>query len=31
MQNGFSGIVTFFVKGGTNEAKHFPERCRVFT
>jgi cystathionine gamma-lyase len=31
MQNGFSGIVTFFVKGGMNEAKHFLERCRVFT
>ncbi|HEY5760563.1 MAG TPA: PLP-dependent aspartate aminotransferase family protein [Steroidobacter sp.] len=31
MQNGFSGIVTFFVKGGLNEAKHFLERCRVFT
>lgn len=31
MQNGFSGIVTFFVKGGLGEAKHFLERCRVFT
>lgn len=31
MQNGFSGIVTFFVKGGLPEAKHFLERCRVFT
>jgi cystathionine gamma-lyase len=31
MQNGFSGIVTFFVKGGLNEAKHFLERCRIFT
>jgi cystathionine gamma-lyase len=31
MQNGFSGIVTFFVKGGMNEAKHFLERCRLFT
>ncbi len=25
MQNGFSGIVTFFVKGGLGEAKHFLE------
>jgi len=31
MQNGFSGIVTFFVKGGLGEAKHFLERCRLFT
>ncbi|WP_116807978.1 trans-sulfuration enzyme family protein [Steroidobacter cummioxidans] len=31
MQNGFSGIVTFFVKGGLGEAKHFLERCRIFT
>ena len=31
MHNGFSGIVTFFVKGGLNEAKHFLERCRLFT
>ncbi|WP_129647600.1 trans-sulfuration enzyme family protein [Peristeroidobacter agariperforans] len=31
MQNGFSGIVTFFVKGGLSEAKHFLERCRIFT
>ena len=31
MRNGFSGIVTFFVKGGLNEAKHFLERCRLFT
>jgi len=31
MKNGFSGIVTFFVKGGLGEAKHFLERCRVFT
>jgi cystathionine gamma-lyase len=31
MQNGFSGIVTFFVKGGLAEAKHFLERCRIFT
>src|SRR6188474_115650 len=31
MHNGFSGIVTFFVKGGMHEAKHFLERCRLFT
>lgn len=31
MKNGFSGIVTFFVQGGLNEAKHFLERCRLFT
>lgn len=31
MQNGYSGIVTFFVKGGLGEAKHFLERCRLFT
>jgi len=31
MQNGFSGIVTFFVKGGLSEARHFLERCRIFT
>lgn len=31
MHNGFSGIVTFFVQGGLNEAKHFLERCRLFT
>lgn len=31
MQNGFSGIVTFFVKGGLNEAKTFLEQLRVFT
>lgn len=31
MRNGFSGIVTFFVQGGLNEAKHFLERCRLFT
>jgi cystathionine gamma-lyase len=31
MQNGFSGIVTFFVKGGMDDARHFLERCRVFT
>jgi cystathionine gamma-lyase len=31
MQNGFSGIVTFFVKGGLNEAKQFLERLQIFT
>ena len=31
MRNGFSGIVTFFVKGGLPEARHFLERCRLFT
>jgi cystathionine gamma-lyase len=31
MQNGFSGIVTFFVQGGLPEAKQFLERCRLFT
>ena len=28
MKNGFSGIVTFFVKGGLDEARRFLERCR---
>jgi cystathionine gamma-lyase len=27
---GFGGIVTFFVKGGLDEARRFLERCRVF-
>ncbi len=31
MQNGFSGIVTFFVKGGLPEAKRFLERLQIFT
>jgi cystathionine gamma-lyase len=31
MHNGFSGIVTFFVKGGMQEAKAFLERLRIFT
>ena len=31
MHNGFSGIVTFFVKGGLSEAKTFLEGLRVFT
>jgi cystathionine gamma-lyase len=31
MKNGYSGIVTFFIKGGLAEARHMLERCRVFT
>jgi cystathionine gamma-lyase len=31
MKNGYSGIVTFFVKGGLKAARSFLERCRVFT
>ena len=31
MQNGFSGIVTFFVKGGLDESRRFLERCNIFT
>ncbi len=31
MSNGFSGIITFFVKGGLEQARSFLERCRVFT
>jgi cystathionine gamma-lyase len=31
MQNGFSGIVTFFIKGGLEPARRFLERCRLFT
>jgi cystathionine gamma-lyase len=31
MQNGYSGIVTFFVKGGLPEARTFLERLRIFT
>lgn len=31
MTGGFSGIVTFFVKGGLAEAKQFLERLQVFT
>lgn len=31
MQNGFSGIVTMFVKGGLNEAKAFLEKLEIFT
>jgi len=29
MKNGFSGIVTFFVKGGMDEARTFLERCKL--
>jgi len=31
MQNGFSGIVTFFVKGDLETARRFLERCKLFT
>ncbi len=31
MRNGFSGIVTFFVKGGLNEARSFLEKLQIFT
>lgn len=31
MKNGYSGIVTLFVKGGMEEARRMLERCRVFT
>lgn len=31
MRNGFSGIVTFFIRGGLEEARRFLERCRIFT
>jgi len=31
MSNGFSGIVTFFIEGGLDEARGFLERCRLFT
>jgi cystathionine gamma-lyase len=30
MQNGFSGIITFFVRGGLETARRFLERCEVF-
>jgi cystathionine gamma-lyase len=30
MQNGFSGIVTFFVRGGLEAARRFLERCEIF-
>jgi cystathionine gamma-lyase len=31
MRNGFSGIVTFFVKGGLEAARRFLERLEIFT
>ncbi len=31
MKNGYSGIVTFFVKGGLDGARSFLERLRIFT
>lgn len=31
MTRGFSGIVTFFVKGGLDETRQFLERLRIFT
>jgi cystathionine gamma-lyase len=31
MKNGFSGIVTFFVKGGLEEARTFLEHLKIFT
>jgi cystathionine gamma-lyase len=31
MKNGYSGIVSFAVKGGLEEARRVLERCRVFT
>jgi cystathionine gamma-lyase len=31
MQNGFSGIVTFFTKGALPEARRFLENCHLFT
>jgi cystathionine gamma-lyase len=31
MKNGYSGIVSFSVKGGLDEARRVLERCRVFT
>lgn len=31
MQNGYSGIVTFFIEGGMDAARRMLERCRVFT
>jgi cystathionine gamma-lyase len=30
MQNGFSGIVTFLVRGGIEDARRCLERCRIF-
>jgi cystathionine gamma-lyase len=30
MQNGFSGIVTFFIRDGLEAARRFLERCEIF-
>ncbi len=30
MQNGFSGVVTFFIRGGLDAARRCLERCQVF-
>jgi len=30
MHNGFSGVLTFFVKGGLEDARRCLERCRIF-
>jgi cystathionine gamma-lyase len=30
MQNGFSGIVSFFIRGGVDAARRCLERCRIF-
>ena len=31
MENGFGGIVTFVLKGGLTEVRHFLSRCQLFT
>jgi cystathionine gamma-lyase len=31
MQNGYSGIVTFFIRGGMEKARAFLERLEIFT
>jgi cystathionine gamma-lyase len=31
MHNGFSGIITFFIRGGLEDARHFLENCKLFT
>jgi cystathionine gamma-lyase len=30
MQNGFGGIVTFFIRGGLEAARRFLEKCEIF-